>query len=54
MFCFAKSDKQNLNKNEVAQYKIATGIYLGFSEIELTAALKKRVLEEITYHDEEI
>jgi len=54
MFCFAKSDKENLNKNEVAQYKAATGIYLGFSEIEITAALKKREIEEVTYHDEEI
>jgi hypothetical protein len=27
MFCFAKSDKGNLNINEVAQYKNATGIY---------------------------
>ncbi|MFN2355541.1 MAG: type II toxin-antitoxin system RelE/ParE family toxin [Desulfopila sp.] len=54
MFCFAKSDKENLNKNEVAQYKAATGIYLGFSEIEITAALKQRELEEVTYHDEKI
>ena len=54
MFCFAKSDKGNLNINEVAQYKNATGIYLGFSEIDIAAALKKRELVEVTYNDKKI
>lgn len=54
MFCFAKSDRGNLNINEVAQYKNATGIYLGFSEIEIAAALKKRELVEVTYNDKKI
>ena len=54
IFCFAKSDKGNLNINEVAQYKNATGIYLGFSEIDIAAALKKRELVEVTYNDKKI
>ena len=38
MFCFAKSGKGSLDINVVAQYKNATGIYLGFSEIEIAVA----------------
>lgn len=54
MFCFAKSDKENLDKNEVAQYKDAAGIYLGFSDTEIAEALKQRELEEVEYHDDKI
>jgi len=51
MFCFTKSSRGNLNTNEVAQYKNATGIYFGFSEIEIAVALKKRELVEVAYND---
>ncbi len=51
MFCFAKSSRENLNINEVAQYKNATGIYLGFSESEIAVALKNREFVEVTYND---
>ena len=54
MFCFAKSDKGNLNIHEVAQYKNAADIYLGFSEVEIAAALKKGELVEVTYNDKKI
>ena len=51
MFCFAKSDKGNLNINEVVQYKSASEIYLGFSDIGIAVALKKGELVEVTYND---
>ncbi len=51
MFCFAKSSRANLNMSEVVQYKNATGLYLGFSEIEIAVAIKKRELVEVTYND---
>jgi len=51
MFCFAKSSRGNLNINEVAQYKNATGIYIGLSEIEIAIALKNRELLEVGYND---
>jgi hypothetical protein len=51
MFCFAKSSRANLNTSEVAQYKIATGLYLGFSGVEIAVAIKKRELVEVAYND---
>ena len=49
MFCFSKSSRENLNMSEVAQYKNAAGIYLGFSEVEIAVALKEKELVEVTY-----
>lgn len=49
MFCFAKSSRGNLNMSEVAQYKNAARIYLGFSEVEIAVALNERELVEVTY-----
>jgi len=54
MFCFAKNDKENLDKNEVVAYKNAAAIYLGFSDMEITAAVEKREMEEVEYHDETV
>jgi hypothetical protein len=51
MFCFAKSSRANLNKIEVAQYKVATGLYLGFSDVEIAVAIKKQELVEVAYND---
>jgi hypothetical protein len=51
MFCFAKSSRANLNKIEIAQYKVATGLYLGFSDVEIAVAIKKRELVEVAYND---
>ncbi len=51
MFCFAKSSRGNLNLSEVAQYKDAAGIYLGFSDVEIAVALKKKELVEVTSND---
>ena len=54
MFCFAKNDKENLNKNEVVAYKNAAAIYLGLSDMEILTALEKREMEEVEYNDETI
>lgn len=54
MFCFAKNDKENLDKNEVAAYKNAAAVYLGFSETEIAKAVEERELEEVEYHDEKL
>jgi len=35
--------------SEVAQYKNAARIYLGFSEVEIAVALNERELVEVTY-----
>jgi len=54
MFCFAKSDKGNLNINEVAQYKNAADIYLGFNEAEIAVAVKTGELVEVTSNDKKV
>lgn len=54
MFCFAKSDKENLDKNEVVEYKDAAAIYLDFSDAEILMAVEKGEIEEIVNHDKKI
>lgn len=54
MFCFAKNDKENLDKAEVTAYKSAAVVYLGFSDIEIATAVEKREMEEVGYHDEKL
>lgn len=54
MYCFAKSDKDNLDKHEVVAYRDAAAFYLRFSEAEIAVAVEKRELEEIADNDEEI
>ena len=55
MFCFAKNDKENLDKAEVVTaYKSAAAVYLGFSDIEIATAVEKREMEEVGYHDEKL
>ena len=54
MYCFTKSDKGNLNINEVAQYKNAADIYLGFNEIAITVALKTGELVEVIFNDKKV
>lgn len=51
MYCFSKSNKENLDKNEVSEYKDAAGIYLALSEVEIVAALKNGELAEVIYND---
>lgn len=47
MYCFAKSDKANLSQSEVAAYKTAASLYLGFSASQIDEAVKKHELEEV-------
>lgn len=54
MFCFAKNDKENLDRKEVVAYKNAAAIYLGFNNIEISTAMEKREMEEVEYHDETV
>ena len=51
MFCFAKNDRDNLDKNEVVEYKDAAAIYLGFNDAEISAALEAREIEEVMGND---
>lgn len=50
MFFFAKSDKDNLTRSEVAEYKAAAEIYLGLSDSQIAQAVENKELEEVTYH----
>jgi len=54
LFFFAKSDKLNLDNDEVAGYKAAAGIYLGFNDSEIQAALENKEIEELEYHGKKI
>lgn len=54
MFSFAKSDKDNLSKSEVAEYKAAAEIYLGLSESQIAQAVENKELEEVTHNAKKI
>lgn len=54
MFSFAKSDKDNLSRSEVAEYKAAAEIYLGLSDRQIAQAVENRELEEVPYNAKEI
>lgn len=47
MYCFAKSDKANLNHNEITAYKTAATIYLNFTATQLAEAVEKHELQEV-------
>lgn len=51
MYCFAKSDKENLDDNEVAEYRHAASIYLELGDAEIEIALKSNKLEEVMRHE---
>lgn len=54
LYCFAKSDIENLKKGEVTAYKMITAKYFGFSDAEIASALKNGELEEVEYNDDKI
>jgi hypothetical protein len=54
LFSFAKSDKVNLTRGEVAEYKAAAEIYLGLSDNQIAQAVENKELEEVPYHAQEI
>lgn len=48
-FAFPKSDKVNLTKSEVKEYKKAAAIYLKLTEAQITLAIEKEELTEVKY-----
>lgn len=49
VFAFSKSDKENLSKIEVGEYKKAAAIYLKMTEAQITLAVDKKELIEVKY-----
>jgi len=47
MFGFEKKDQANIEPDELRQYRKAAKIYLGYTEEEMTATVKKKALFEI-------
>jgi hypothetical protein len=54
LYSFAKSDRENLDMDEVRAYKKLAELYLGFDKIEFAAALQKKELEEVMYDAQNI
>jgi len=54
LYCFAKNDKENLDKSELREYKEAASVFLRLTSAEISLALESRKLEEVKYNDEEI
>lgn len=54
LYCFAKNDKDNLDRDEVREYKEAASVYLGLTNPEIVSALENRKLEEVEYNDKAI
>ena len=48
MFGFEKKDPVNINPDELRGYRKAARIYLGYSEEEMTAIVKRKTLIEIS------
>ncbi len=48
MYCFAKNDKDNLDRHEVTEFKSAAAVYLGLSDAEIAAAIERNEMEEVT------
>lgn len=47
MYCFAKNDRDNLDKHEVDNFKDAAAVYLGLSDTGIATAIAKNELEEV-------
>jgi hypothetical protein len=47
VYCFAKNDRDSLNKHEVSEFKKAAAIYLGLSETDIATAIERNELEEV-------
>jgi hypothetical protein len=54
MYCFAKSDKANLNHNEITAYKTAATLYLNFTATQIAGAVGKHELQEVPDNGSEI
>ena len=54
VFAFSKSEKENLTKIEVGEYKKAAAIYLKMTEAQIALALEKKELIEVKYDAKKI
>lgn len=54
VFAFPKSEKENLTKTEVREYKKAAAIYLKMTEAQITLAIEKKELIEVKYDAKKI
>ena len=54
VFAFPKSEKENLTKIEVREYKKAAAIYLKMTEAQITLAIEKKELIEVKYDAKKI
>ena len=54
VFAFPKSEKENLTKTEVREYKKAAAIYLKMTEAQITLAIEKKELIEVRYDAKKI
>ena len=54
VFAFPKSEKENLTKIEVREYKKAATIYLKMTEAQITLAIENKELIEVKYDAKKI
>ena len=54
VFAFPKSEKENLTKIEVREYKKAAAIYLNMTEAQIALAIEKKELIEVEYDAKKI
>jgi hypothetical protein len=47
MYGFEKKDLENIQKDELKEFKASAKIYLGFSEEKMSELVKEKVLTEI-------
>ncbi|WP_455228373.1 type II toxin-antitoxin system RelE/ParE family toxin [Kingella denitrificans] len=49
VYAFAKSDRDNIDQNELSTYKTAAAVYLNYTDDELALFLKQGTLMEISH-----
>jgi hypothetical protein len=54
LFAFSKSEKENLTKIEVREYKKAVAIYFKMTEVQISLAIEKKELIEVDYDAKKI
>jgi hypothetical protein len=54
LYGFAKSDAENIEDNDLKEFKIFTREFLGYEEAQIASAIDKGAIEEIEYHVKKI
>lgn len=54
LYCFAKSDKENIADSDVKEYKKFARLFLAFNDAEIATALHRGAIEEVTYYDKKL